>query len=123
MQIVGVVADSIYNDAREQTPDFIYLSRQQQRALNPSSGIFGVLDARAIGNAKNFGGPLSSLVRSFDSSASITYVKTLRSVIDESFHDDRLIASLCSIFSLLALVLTGVGLYGTLSFGVGGRTE
>jgi predicted permease len=123
MQIVGVVADSIYNDAREQTPDFIYLSRHQLRALNPSSGIFGVLDVRAIGNAKNFAGPLSDLVRSFDSSASIAYVKTLRGVIDESFHDDRLIAALCSIFSLLALVLTCVGLYGTLSFSVVRRTN
>jgi predicted permease len=123
LEIVGVVADSVYNDMREQTPDFIYLSRQQRRALNPTLGIFGVLDVRAIANAKNLSGPLSDLVRSFDSSASIAYVMTLRSVIDESFHDDRLIAALCSIFSLLALTLTCVGLYGTLSFSVVRRTN
>jgi putative ABC transport system permease protein len=44
-------------------------------------------------------------------------------VIDESLHDDRLIATLCGIFSLLALVLTCVGLYGTLSFNVVRRTN
>lgn len=123
LEIVGVAADSVYNDAREQTPDFIYIQRQQLRALHPTPGIGGVLDVRAVGNVKILSGPLRDLVRSFDSSATITYVKTLRNVIDESFHDDRLIAALCSIFSLLALVLTCVGLYGTLSFSVVRRTN
>ena len=123
MQIVGVVADSIYNDMREQTPDFIYIQRQQLRALHPTPGIGGVLDVRATGNAGNLSAPLRDLVRSFDSAATITYVRTLRSLIDESFHDDRLIAALCGTFSLLALVLTGVGLYGTLSFNVAQRTN
>jgi predicted permease len=118
LEIVGVVADSVYNDTREQTPDFIYLSRQQQRALHPTTGIYGVLDVRAIGKASALSGPLRDLVRSFDSAAEITYIKTLRNVIDESLHDDRLITTLCSIFSLLALALTCVGLYGTLSFSV-----
>jgi predicted permease len=123
LEIVGVVADSVYNDLREQTPDFIYLSRQQGRALHPAAGIYGVLDVRAIGKASALSGPLRDLVRSFDSSAEITYIKTLRNVIDESLHDDRLIATLCGIFSLLALVLTCVGLYGTLSFNVVRRTN
>jgi len=122
-EIVGVVADSVYNDMREQTPDFIYLRRQQLRALRPAPGISGVLEVRAIGNVKILSGPLRDLVRSFDGTASITYIKTLRSVIDESLHDDRLIAALCGIFSLLALTLTCVGLYGTLSFSVVRRTN
>jgi putative ABC transport system permease protein len=123
LEIVGVVADSVYNDTREQTPDFIYLSRNQMRALRPNSGISGVLDVRASGNAQSLSAPLRDLVRSFDNSAEITYVKTLRSVIDESLHDDRLIAALCGTFSLLALTLTCVGLYGTLSFSVARRTN
>jgi predicted permease len=123
LEIVGVVADSVYNDAREQTPDFIYLSWQQLKALHPSPGISGVLDVRAIGNAKLLSGPLRDLIRSYDGAASITYIKTLRNVIDESLHDDRLIAALCGIFSLLALTLTCVGLYGTLSFSVVRRTN
>jgi putative ABC transport system permease protein len=123
LEIVGVVADSVYNNVREQTPDFIYLSRQQRRALNPATGISGVLDVRAFGNAKLLSVPLRDLVRSSDSLASIAYVRTLRDVIDESLHDDRLIAALCSIFSSLALVLSCVGLYGTLSFSVVRRTS
>jgi len=123
LEIVGVVADSVYNDTREQTPDFIYLSRNQMRALRPTSEIFGVLDVRVIGKANTLSEPLRELVRSIDSTASITYIRTLRDVIDESLHGDRLIAALCGIFSLLALVLTCVGLYGTLSFNVVRRTN
>ncbi len=31
--IVGVVADSVYNDIREQTPDFVYSSGQQMACI------------------------------------------------------------------------------------------
>ena len=123
IEIVGVAADSVYNDMREETPDFVYVKRQQLTALHPTPGVRGVLDVRASGNAKLLAGPLRDLIRSFDSTAAITSIKTLREQIDLSLHQDRLIAALCSIFSLLALVLTGVGLYGTLSFSVAQRTN
>lgn len=47
---------------------------------------------------------------------------TLRDQIDESLHSDRLIAALCTTFSILALLLTCVGLYGALAFNVARRT-
>ncbi|MGA8021663.1 MAG: FtsX-like permease family protein [Candidatus Acidiferrales bacterium] len=47
---------------------------------------------------------------------------TLRDQIDESVHSDRLIAALCTTFSILALLLTCVGLYGALAFNVARRT-
>ncbi len=111
------------NDVREETPDYVYVKRQQLKALHPTPGVGGVLDVRASGNAKLLAGPLRDLIRTFDSSATITSIKTLREQIDVSLHPDRLIAALCSIFSLLALILTCIGLYGTLSFGVAQRTN
>lgn len=45
------------------------------------------------------------------------------SQIDESLRQDRLIAALCGAFSLLALVLTCIGMYGLLSFNVARRTH
>ncbi len=123
LEVVGVAADSVYNDLREQTPDFVYVDRQQLKALRPTPGVSGVLNVRASGDAKMLSAPLRDLIRSFDSGAEITYIRTLREVIDESLHQDRLIAALCGTFSLLALVLTCVGLYGTLSFNVARRTN
>jgi predicted permease len=129
LEVIGVAADSIYGDLREQTPDFVYINRQQRMALPPSPGVKGALtlrgalNVRASGNPRLLAGPLRDLIHSFDSGATIQSIKTLREEIDVSLHQDRLIAALCSTFSLLALVLTCVGLYGTLSFNVARRTN
>ena len=48
-------------------------------------------------------------------------METLREQVDESLHQDRLIAALCGVFSGLALGLTCVGLFGLLSFSVARR--
>jgi predicted permease len=126
MEIIGVVADSVYNDLREQTPDFVYTSHIQlwaRRTAADCCHIGGVLDVRANVNAESLSGPLRDLIRSFDSGATISSIKTLREQVDVSLHKDRLIGALCGTFGLLALVLTCVGLYGTLSFSVVQRTN
>ena len=116
MEIIGVVADSKYNDLREQAPDFFYLpsTRGEDRYLK-----FLVL--RAQKNASSLSGPVAQLVRSLNSSISILHMETLREQVDESLHQDRLIAALCGVFSGLALGLTCVGLFGLLSFSVARR--
>jgi ABC-type antimicrobial peptide transport system permease subunit len=126
MIIIGVVADSKYVNLREETPDYIYLNRVQFARRHPTNvgvAIGGLLDVRVNGNAKMLAGPIREIVRSLDSSVKITDIKTVREQVDETLHQDRLIATLCGIFSLLALVLTCVGLYGTLSFSVVRRTN
>jgi predicted permease len=126
LQIIGVAADSIYNDVREHTPDFLYINLAQLWALKRgtnNAGIGGVLNIRTNGKAKIISGPVLEMIRSFDGAATINSVRTMREQVDLSLHQDRLIAALCSTFSLLALVLTCVGLYGTLSFNVARRTN
>ena len=112
LEIVGVVADSKYNDLREGPVDFFYIP-----------GTHGELEIRASRSPKSFAGPLRDILRSLDGSVTITSVKTLREQVDESLHPDRLIAALCGVFSILALTLTCVGLYGTLAFSVARRTS
>jgi ABC-type antimicrobial peptide transport system permease subunit len=58
-----------------------------------------------------------------DRSVTITGIRSLREQVDESLHSDRLIAALCAAFSILALVLTCVGLYGALAFNLARRTS
>jgi predicted permease len=112
LEIVGVVADSKYNDLRESPADFFYIP-----------GTHGDLEIRTSGSAKMLAGLLRGIVHSLDSGATITDIRTLREQIDESLHSDRLIATLCATFSILALVLTCVGLYGALAFNVARRTS
>jgi putative ABC transport system permease protein len=112
LEIVGVVADSKYNNLREPPSDFFYIP-----------GTHGDLEIRTDGSAKTLAGSLPTIFHSLDSSVSITGIRTLRERVDESLHSDRLIAALCTTFSLLALVLTCVGLYGALAFNVARRTS
>jgi macrolide transport system ATP-binding/permease protein len=113
LEIIGVVADSKYNNLREHTSDFFYL---------PSIG-GRTFELRTSADPKALVAPLRELIGSLDGSATIISAKTLREQIDESLHHDRLITVLCGVFSVVALTLTCVGLYGVLSFTVGRRTN
>jgi predicted permease len=112
LEIVGVVADSKYNDLREGLTDFFY-----------TPGTHGDLEIRANESSEAPAGPLREILHSLDSSVSVTSIKTLREQVDESLHPDRMIAALCLAFSILALALTCVGLYGTLAFQIARRTN
>jgi macrolide transport system ATP-binding/permease protein len=112
LEIVGVVADSKYNDLREGPTDFFYIP-----------GTHGDIEIRTDGSAKNLAGSLPAILHSFDSSITITGIRTLREQVDESLHSDRLIAALCATFSILALVLTCIGLYGALAYNIARRTS
>jgi predicted permease len=119
--IIGVVADSRYNDLREATPDFFYLSSLQA----PSRAVVkATLIVRAAGaSAAMLAAPVRETIRSLDRTVSIGSVRTLREQVDDSLRQERLIAALCAAFSLLALTLTCVGLYGLLSLSVARRTS
>lgn len=111
-EIVGVVADSKYNDLREGATEFFYIP-----------GTHGDIEIRADVPAETLAGPLGEIVHSLDASVAVTGIVTLRAKVDDSLHTDRLLAALCGIFSTLALILTCVGIYGLLAFQVERRSS
>jgi predicted permease len=123
LEIVGVVANAKYNDIREATPDFLYLDFNQL-AFNPlaPTQIRSSLLLRTSGSPSSLlSGSLRRLVRTIESSIQVTRIETMRQDIDESIHQDRFLTGLCTAFSALALLLTCIGLFGTLSFTVASR--
>jgi predicted permease len=119
MEIVGVVADAVYNNVREPTEDFLYLCRPRQ----PSSAR-AVLLVRT--NARGSGAlaePIRQLVHALAAGVTVTAARTLDQFVDDSLQGDRVVAELCSAFSLLALVVAAVGLYGSLSVNVARQTR
>ena len=120
IEIIGVVGDSRYNDLREQTPDFFYLCKSESA---PGWSVNATLNIRsALDPEKTLATALRDIIASLDNEVSITSMKTLRERVDESLLQDRLIAALCGTFSLLALGLTCIGLYGVLALNVARRT-
>jgi predicted permease len=62
-------------------------------------------------------------VESIDSRIPVINLRTLDGQIESTIGQERLFASLCSVFAGLALVIASVGLYGTLAYGVSRRTS
>jgi ABC-type antimicrobial peptide transport system permease subunit len=117
-EVIGVVGDSKYNDIREHTPDFFYFDFRQAAPTQIQSSLL----LRVSGSPSPLlTGSLRQLVRNIDDSVQVTRVETMRQEIDESIHQDRLLTGLCTAFSCLALLLTCIGLFGTLSFSVVSR--
>jgi len=117
LEIVGVVEDSKYSDLRETTPDFVYTP------MGPRATVRTTMVVRSRASATMLKRPIEEIMESVASTVTLNSIATMREQIDESLHQDRLVAALSGGFSLLALVLTAVGLFGVLSFAVARRTS
>jgi ABC-type antimicrobial peptide transport system permease subunit len=62
-------------------------------------------------------------VAEVDRSLALSEVRTQDQQIDEALVQERLIARLASFFGTLALALAAIGLYGTMAYTVGRRTN
>jgi ABC-type antimicrobial peptide transport system permease subunit len=62
-------------------------------------------------------------VRELDKDLPVFDVHTVQQEVDRSLNQDKLIATLSAMFSVLALVLSAVGLYGVMSYVVSRRVR
>ncbi|HKQ92034.1 MAG TPA: ABC transporter permease [Blastocatellia bacterium] len=66
---------------------------------------------------------VKNVVKEMDPNLPITHVETMREVIAESVWQPRLYATLFAVFSVVALTLAAVGIYGVMSYAVTARTN
>jgi ABC-type antimicrobial peptide transport system permease subunit len=66
---------------------------------------------------------LTKTVREVDPNLPVIGLRSVEEVVSSSLTNERLVASLSSIFSLLATVLAAVGLYGVMAYSVVRRTR
>ncbi len=78
---------------------------------------------RTTGDPAQSAADLRSVVRSIDPSLPLHHIITIHDQISSLMTHDELIASLTGMFSLLALVLTAIGLFGVMSYNVVRRTN
>jgi putative ABC transport system permease protein len=115
VEIVGVVADVRQFGPESDAPPTVYLSARQL----PSA--FMHLVVRTTGDAAAVGATLREILRSVDSSLAPSPVQSMQVLLDESIAQPRLRMLLTAVFSSVAVMLTLVGLYGTLAYGVSQR--
>ncbi len=116
VQIIGLVANARYNDLRRATPPVAYVPF----AATDSAGL-PVPVARATFNvrtAANLAATLRREVTNFRSDFRVSNLRPQQELIDRHTLRERLLALLAAFFSLVALTLAAVGLYGVLDYSV-----
>ena len=115
IEIVGVVADSLYEGPREGVRRQVFIPNWGR-----NSAAFYVRAGTASSSAFN---TIRNEVRQLDGAMPVYEMKTLEAQLDETLLTDRLIALLSAGFGLLATLLASIGLYGVMAFVVARRRK
>ncbi|MGE3488734.1 MAG: ABC transporter permease [Vicinamibacterales bacterium] len=115
IEIVGVVADSLYEGPREGVRRQVFI---------PSWGRGGVTFYMRTTEASSAAFNLvRNEVKRLDAGMPVFDMKTLQGQLDETLLSDRLIAMLSAGFGMLATLLASIGLYGVMAFIVARRKK
>lgn len=116
-EVIGVVGDARIFGRDSEPPDVIYLAARQM----PTN--FQSIVARTSISATDLAPVLRAKVRELDPTLALGRVETMRSLLDESVARPRFRMGLIVSFAAVALVLTLVGLYGTVAYAVSQRAR
>jgi predicted permease len=119
IEVIGVIRDAKYYNLREQTPRTYYLSFFQL----PRDGEAGTLLLRSFAAPATATAAIQRTVREIDPQAQVFNLRTMNDVVDRSLLQERFVAQLGSFFSLFALLLASIGLYGVMSYATAQRTK
>lgn len=111
-KVVGVVGDiSQWGAEHEVIPELYFPYARRNEA-----GV--MLVVRATGNSRNLVPLLREELAALDSSLPLSNIRTMKDVVATSVSSRRLYTQLINVFMGTALMLTVVGIYGTLSYNV-----
>ena len=113
-RVVGVARDAKYNEVRREINPTVYA---------PSSGVAVFFEVRTAVAPKLLVPTIRDLVNRTDSKLALFRISTQMEQVDVVLKTERMLASLSTLFGVLALTLACVGLYGLLSYEVAQRTR
>jgi predicted permease len=115
LEIIGVVADTKYNNLRETSSPTIY---------EPLREIHGVtLEVRTATDPLSMTAPLREEIQTANPVVRVINVELQSTRIENTIVRERLLALLSGFFAVVAVILVATGLYGVLSYSVVRRTK
>jgi predicted permease len=119
MVVVGVAADAKYNSLREKALPRIYAPLANPMWENPAA----YYEVRTYADPQAVAAALRQVVQATAPMLPPIELRTMSGLVDDSLETDRFIKQLASAFSLLALLLAAIGLYGLMGYTVSRRTR
>jgi len=116
LEVIGVVGDVTHKKLRSGTRISIYGLETHGR------GVLKHFYARTFGDPLAVAAQIRQIVRELDPKVEVQRLQTMNDLVNAQVLQERTISHLASFFSLSALVLACLGLYGILSYSVIRRT-
>lgn len=121
LEIVGIVEDAKYQDARVPAYATAFVPLLQARENN--SNIVHDIQLQVAGSPQDLQPTIQRTLASVDPGLTIIQAISFKEQVGRNFNEDRLVARLTAIYGTLALVLACVGLYGVAAYTVARRTS
>jgi len=116
-QIVGICADTRYNELRGESPPVLFFP-YEQRPNNVRNMTYALRTGRTL---EELTPEIRRVVQGVDRDLPVMLLRTQQQQIDATMHIERVMARLTTAFGLLALVLACVGIYGIMAYSVANR--
>ncbi len=120
IEIVGVARDARGLEMRGKMERRFYMPFAQTNQGSMANVIFEV---RAGGDPGALADSARKTISGFDANLPVEFVHTMNDLVDRAMNNEILVARLAGFLGVLALLLACVGLYGIMSFTVGGRVK
>lgn len=116
MEIIGVVKNIKYTNLRDEIPEQAYIPYLGSHFLGSMT-----VYLRTAYDPDQVMPQARAKVRELDSDLPIYEVRTTEAQLSNSLSSERMIASLSTVFGILATLLAAIGLYGVMAYSVAQR--
>ncbi len=130
-EIVGVARDAKYTDPEQPARPMFFVPLEQSvrypdvlmQRVEVQSHFVGSIQLLVRGDARNLEPQLRKTLADIDPNLTIITVQSMDEQVASNFDQQRMVAQLAGTFSVIALLLAAIGLYGLTAYTVACRTS